>query len=122
MSSGFDDKHDFEKVRFNLRDSYNSRINLFQLPCGHKCGSVCHAGECTKPEKCDQRVKVKCKCKRKKKEFVCKDVQSGKALVECDDFCESEKARKQKVICDLVLEGRFAIHTYPIINTAHNEN
>ncbi|KAL5012277.1 hypothetical protein ScPMuIL_010828 [Solemya velum] len=67
------------------------------LPCGHKCGSVCHAGECTKPEKCDQRVKVKCKCKRKKKEFVCKDVQSGKALVECDDFCESEKARKQKI-------------------------
>ena len=70
---------------------------FMQLPCGHQCTAICHPGPCPSPEKCSERVKVRCACRRKKREFVCNDVRSGYAKVDCDDTCHVHKDKLRKV-------------------------
>ncbi|KAF5270987.1 hypothetical protein FQR65_LT05337 [Abscondita terminalis] len=74
-------------------------------PCGHRCRSNCHAGECRNSELCKKRVKITCSCKRIKKEFSCEEFRSTVAMVKCDEVCQ-EKQREEKKARDLANERK----------------
>ncbi|XP_022200725.2 NF-X1-type zinc finger protein NFXL1 [Nilaparvata lugens] len=65
-------------------------------PCGHRCASTCHIGECPNAETCRQNVKVACKCKRIRKTFRCVAVRAGEAHVDCDQVCLANKEEELK--------------------------
>ena len=68
---------------------------VLQLPCGHQCKAICHPGLCPNPKRCVEKVKLRCQCRRKKGDFVCNEVQSGLAKIECDEVCFSNKEKLQ---------------------------
>ncbi|KAL3881056.1 hypothetical protein ACJMK2_033252 [Sinanodonta woodiana] len=66
------------------------------LSCGHPCGLTCHPGSCLSDKQCEKKVNVRCSCRRRKREFQCRDVQTGKAKLECDDICIKENEKKKQ--------------------------
>ncbi|XP_076265116.1 NF-X1-type zinc finger protein NFXL1 [Rhynchophorus ferrugineus] len=65
-------------------------------PCGHRCKTNCHSGDCPNPELCKKKMKITCKCKRLKKEFQCEAIRKGLAVVECDDVCKQKQEEERK--------------------------
>ncbi|XP_030765606.1 NF-X1-type zinc finger protein NFXL1 isoform X2 [Sitophilus oryzae] len=67
-------------------------------PCGHRCKSNCHSGQCPNPESCKKKMKITCNCKRLKKEFQCEAIRNGLAKAECDEVCKEkqEEGRKKR--------------------------
>ncbi|KAK6628816.1 hypothetical protein RUM43_002632 [Polyplax serrata] len=72
-------------------------------PCGHKCKSTCHPGDCPDPNSCKKKVKLSCKCGRLKKDLPCDVVRlEKKTRIECDAVClsileEEKKVREQEM-------------------------
>ncbi|KAF5301721.1 hypothetical protein FQA39_LY10652 [Lamprigera yunnana] len=66
-------------------------------PCGHRCRSNCHNGECPNAELCKKRIKVTCSCKRIKKEFTCEEVRSETTVVKCDEICLEKQQEESKI-------------------------
>lgn len=67
------------------------------FPCGHKCISVCHPGNCPDSEKCSKKAKAYCPCRRIRKEVRCDLLRSSEFLIACDDGCEAQKSQKEKL-------------------------
>ncbi|KAK3912840.1 NF-X1-type zinc finger protein NFXL1 [Frankliniella fusca] len=67
------------------------------FPCGHKCTSLCHAGDCPDSEKCSKKTKVYCSCRRIKKEVRCDVARSSEFSLPCDETCEVQKSEKEKM-------------------------
>lgn len=67
------------------------------FPCGHKCTSTCHVGDCPDSEKCSKKTKVYCSCRRIKKEVRCDVGRSLEFSLVCDETCQSQKSHKEKV-------------------------
>ncbi|XP_014247363.1 NF-X1-type zinc finger protein NFXL1-like [Cimex lectularius] len=62
-------------------------------PCGHRCASNCHKGECPNADRCRKKVKVNCKCKRIKKDVICH--LKNETEINCDETCEALKKEKE---------------------------
>ncbi|EEB18933.1 nuclear transcription factor, X-box binding protein, putative [Pediculus humanus corporis] len=57
-------------------------------PCGHKCKSDCHVGDCPDPDSCRKKVKKSCKCGKVKKEITCDMARAcKKEFLDCDETC-----------------------------------
>lgn len=55
-------------IVYILSDILSLTIPLvFQLPCGHRCSKLCHAGQCISTNQCRRKVTVRCPCHRFKK-------------------------------------------------------
>lgn len=68
-----------------------------QFPCGHKCTSVCHPGDCPDYDKCSKKTKAYCPCRRIKKEVRCDIMRAPEFSLPCDETCEVLKHQKEKV-------------------------
>lgn len=44
---------------------------------------------------------MRCLCRRKKGDFLCNELQSGLAKVECDEVCRSTKEKQDKEMAEL---------------------
>ncbi|XP_055702161.1 NF-X1-type zinc finger protein NFXL1 [Phlebotomus papatasi] len=75
-------------------------------PCGHRCTSTCHSGQCPDPESCKKKVKTTCKCKTKKIEVTCEKLRSGTFVLACDEQCSAKMAQKAKELEEKMAKQR----------------
>ncbi|XP_052277513.1 NF-X1-type zinc finger protein NFXL1-like [Dreissena polymorpha] len=68
-----------------------------QISCGHQCSLPCHAGPCTRADQCERKTTIRCKCRRQKREVKCRNAESEKANLQCDEKCLEEQDKKKKV-------------------------
>lgn len=66
------------------------------FPCGHRCNSTCHSGDCPNPESCNKKVKITCECRTRKMEVNCNAARMKSKLLECDDNCEKAKHNRNQ--------------------------
>ncbi|XP_055611360.1 NF-X1-type zinc finger protein NFXL1 [Uranotaenia lowii] len=66
------------------------------FPCGHRCNSICHSGDCPNSELCNKKVKVTCPCRHRRMEVSCGSVraQSQTHKLECDASCQELQAAR----------------------------
>lgn len=72
-------------------------IFIPKYPCGHKCRSNCHPGECPGADACRKKIKLSCPCGRVKKDTTCDIVRQGKTAISCDDECQEKKEEERLV-------------------------
>ncbi|XP_055535843.1 NF-X1-type zinc finger protein NFXL1 [Wyeomyia smithii] len=104
---------------FNANDKTEAELKLFResilscgqkcmknFPCGHRCNSTCHSGECPNPEQCSKKVKISCDCRNRKVDVNCNVARSKSKTLECDESCAQLKEIKNRELAELELHRK----------------